>query len=462
MGKFLFDAGLNLGDKAWRVAGRNAPGAPGMRVITPDPAINDLCADVFKRVVEQITFPFGYRFRSRWLRASMDSSAAQSTESSMASLLLRHWDPTLAREILRVFFFNRTIEGRMPLVVKPFSVSHFPAYPFILYSLFKYNEITSDTEGTHELYLKYLKFSDWLVVNHKGEGGFYHHNDERWFRNDFLVRPLVETEPRAASEWNQVLSLGLNCMMVYQYRLMSRSAIVSGEHRDGRKFDNHAKKLAKFISDKFWNEKQGFYFDFVGRDMAGKPTSVGFLPLIAEAATREQAERMLQLLPATADTLCGNLAERRRNSLLLFMLIEGLNKYGLHSQAGEIAHRFAAAAAALPDAPEHFLARIIAVHCLLEYTVGYCDLGGDRMVMFPRLPGAWDGRRINIENQSRGIAVEMMSSGGRVVYTITHSGDKTASMTLNNMTYKNVFLKETTGEDTRPATAEDAPDKQVD
>lgn len=441
MGNFFVDQGMWLSNRAWRLAGRGAPGEPGLRVWLPDAALSQLVAGTLRDVADHVSFPLGYRMRGRWLRSSKNASAASSTETTFGSLLLRHWDPPLARDVLRVFFLNRSIEGRMPLTVRAFSTSNIPAYPFILTAVYKYHEITGDTEGTRELFLKYLKYSDWLVINHKGEGGLYYHNSEDWFRHDFMTRELIAAEPRMASRWSEAACVGLNAAMAYQYRLMSRAAMAAGEQRDARKLDNHAKKLTNFFNEKFWNEESGFYCDALGGELLAHVTPAGFLALAAEAPVRTRAERMIERLPALRDELLQSLIGNPKNAVLLYLMGEGLLKYGRAREASELALALATHAAAMSPAPDNYLTRIVAVHALIEHVIGYISLGPLRLALAPRLPDAWAGRPLKIENDLHANAIECeVNAQGRVVVRIAHAGIKKPEQVVENYHFHNVDL----------------------
>lgn len=421
MGKFFLDTGITLSNQAWKLTGKKTAEGAGLRLELPETPLAEMSNATVRELHERVAMPFGVRFRTRWLRAAADSAAADSTESAFASLLLRFTDPELAREVIRVFYFNRTIEGRMPLVIRPFTSSTLPAYPFTLLSLSKYHDVTSDNEGTRELFLKYLKYSDWLMIGHKGDGGLYYHNDEKWFRNDFLAQPLVQAEPQAASRWREVQSLGLNCLMAWQYRTLSRCAIGGGETRDARKLDNHARKLTGFIHDAFWNEDHKFYFDKLGGAPVLTPTAAGLLPLAAEAPTRSQAAAMVSRLNEVTDPLFGALDRWPHNAILAFLIMEGLSKYGYRDQAADMAMKLARAAAALQGARNSLLPRMIAAHAFLEFVLGFISLGPKRFLFCPRLPETWAGRpgRIAISSHNTAL-VFSLTDAGRVNASVSH------------------------------------------
>jgi hypothetical protein len=442
MGKFFLDTGITLSNQAWKLTGKKAAGEPGLKLELPEEPLEHMCSATLREVHERVAMPFGVRFRSRWLRATGDSAAADSTESAFASLLLRFTDPALAREVIRIFYLNRSLEGRMPLAIRPFTSSSLPAYPFTLLALSKYHDISLDNEGTRELFLKYLKFSDWLVINHKGDGGLYYHNDETWFRRDFLVKPLIDAEPLVATRWRDTLSLGLNCVMAWQYRILSRCAIGGGENRDARKLDNHAKKLAAFIHESFWNNDHKFYFDKLSGEPVLTPSALGLLPLAAEAATRLQAEALVSRLDQVTAPLCDTLDHAPYNAVTALLIMDGLSKYGYHTKAAALALKLARATAALQGARNSLVARTIATHALLEYVLGFVTLGPKRFVIFPRLPQSWTGKPGRIAIAPHNVALDFsLTDTGSVATSIAHPYGPDFSLSQPNNSVLNVDLQ---------------------
>lgn len=445
MKRYVLDTSINLSNRAWKLAGKTAAKPPELSLTLPDSRMTEMCADVFEQLAERVAFPFGNRFRSSWLQSSRDLSMSSSTETAFGAMLLRHWDPEAAFDILRVFFNNRSIEGRMPLSLTPFTVSGFPAYPFVLHALCKWFDTTGDSPRTRDLFRKYLKYSDWLVIYHKGEGGFYSHRDEHWFKYDFLVRPLVVADGSVAARWKDVLSVGLNSVMAYQYRLMSRAAYASGEQRDGRKLDNHAKKLSVMLHEKFWNEEAGFYFDAIGEHQARRPVISGLLPLIAEAPSRSQAARMAEKAPALTADIMQHVSTRYKDSVLLYLVSDGLGKYGMHKEASRLAFEQAAHAASIEGVPENLFQRIVAVNTLMDHVLGYFNYG-TRLVLFPRLPVEWTGRSCFIDDSAKGLKIEFtLLENSKVEYKISRDRAEPISLTIENNHFKNIDLADPAG-----------------
>jgi len=437
MGNIFLDNGISLANRAWKITGKKACRPVTLRVSLPDEKLTAMVEKTLSELAGRIAFPFGHRLRTRWMQSSRDLSASSSTETAFASMLLRHWDPELSLELLKLYFLNRSIEGKMPVAINPLTVSDFPAYPFVLLALCKYHDITGDTAGTRELFRKYLKFADWLVIYHKAEGGLYLHRDESWFRHDFLVRPLLGADPAAAANWQEVQSAGLNAAITLQYRLLSRAAFSSEETRDGRKLDNHAKKLTTILNETFWNEEKKFYMDRVSGNFAGAPGPSGFLALAAEAPIRSQAAAMIEKLPEVSTDLLTALNTYHKNSVFLYFMIDGLLKYGFNQQAAELAEKFIAAAESHPATQENLFQRIVAVNSLMDHTLGYFN-HGSRLVFAPKLPESWKGAPCRIEDNMRGLRIEfMLQDDGNVVYTVVHRGG-TLDVTVKNHGFKNV------------------------
>lgn len=148
--------------------------------------------------------------------------------------------------------------------------------------------------------------------------------------------------------------LGLNCAAALDAEMLSKMAAVLGKQEDAQRFAALAERSRKLISETLWDESRGI---FANRQRQGgfvrslSPTS--FYPLLCGAASKEQAERLLQhlndettfggdyVLPnATRDdpAFADNVYWRGRIwPNVNYMVWLGLRRYGFLEQASKLA-----------------------------------------------------------------------------------------------------------------------------
>ena len=83
------------------------------------------------------------------------------------------------------------------------------------------------------------------------------------------------------------------------------------------------------------------------------------------------------------------------------------------------------------------------MHILLEYIIGFIDLGPNRFVLFPRMPGAWQNSKIYLEIKARSFALEgMFREDGTLECTATHPSGAPVPVSTKNFQFTNVVLVE--------------------
>jgi hypothetical protein len=216
------------------------------------------------------------------------------------------------------------------------------------------------------------------------------HDDYEWLRGNYYDRLVkyvdkwfsYDSDHNGLPVWNSADAAGtdnqwsragalssfeiegvdLASYLIRELRAMS----VIAEHlklkEDSKAFDKHADQVAKLINSVFWDEKEGMYFD--RNEKTGKrvyvKSATNFMPLFAGAATPERAKRTIHdhLLNPSEFWLSYPVASYAKTepdyyqgshnecnwrgptwAPTNYMIFQGLQRYGYHAEARELATR---------------------------------------------------------------------------------------------------------------------------
>lgn len=162
-----------------------------------------------------------------------------------------------------------------------------------------------------------------------------------------------DTSTRFWGAGKDLIPVDLNACL-YRYEAdFAKFAEMGGNNHDAEMWRNKMEERNRRMNELFWNEKEGFYFDY---NLATKKqdilrTLAGFYPLWAGAASPEQAKRVVANL-AHFET-SGGLANTEKIPWKKrqwdwpngwpgqqYIAIAGLRRYGFHSEAERIATKW--------------------------------------------------------------------------------------------------------------------------
>lgn len=151
---------------------------------------------------------------------------------------------------------------------------------------------------------------------------------------------------RCDDRWLEHLPVDLNSILYSRERDLAHFHRVLGSEERAAEWDARAEARRQTMLDLFWDEAQGFFFDydFVHGVRSPHPSLAGFYPLWAGWATPEQAARAVRdWLPkfALAGGLVTTLVERAGRQWaypngwapLQWIVVEGLERYGFSAEA---------------------------------------------------------------------------------------------------------------------------------
>jgi len=216
------------------------------------------------------------------------------------------------------------------------------------------------------------------------------HDDYEWLRGNYYNRLVkyidkwfsYDSDHNGLPVWNSADAAGtdnqwsragalssfeiegvdLASYLIRELRAMSVIAAHLNLKEDSKAFDKHGDQVAELINLAFWDEKQGMYFD--RNEKTGKrvyvKSATNFMPLFAGAATRERAKRTIHehLLNPDEFWLAYPVASYAKTepdyyqgshnecnwrgstwAPTNYMIFQGLQRYGYHAEARELATR---------------------------------------------------------------------------------------------------------------------------
>lgn len=276
-------------------------------------------------------------------------------DSAFISLIWRYWDSAVALDVLRSVVLAR--EGdKLQHVVADFVRSEFTQPPLIAWALVRTDLYLSlGNSELREFYVALKAYNGWLNRNRQLPCGLYY-----WLHP---YESGVENSPRFSSRDEKTLSdtrhfaaPDFSSYMVLQCEALVRMAAVLAEPDDQQHFADEAARIRRLMEKWLWHEGDGLYFDWDTRAQRHirSRTIACLLPLAAGVPSPERLRR-----------LCGAIMDANRFGCLIplpsvaredpdfekdmwrgpvwintaFLVLEGLRRYGCHSQYCDLAWR---------------------------------------------------------------------------------------------------------------------------
>ncbi len=196
----------------------------------------------------------------------------------------------------------------------------------------------------------------------------------KWFSYDSDHNGLPEWNSADAAgtdnQWSragalssfQVEGVDLASYLIRELRAMAVIATALGNKADATAFNQHGDEVVKQINSTFWDEKRGMYFDRNVKtgQLVNVLSATSFTPLYAGATTPERAKRMIHdhLLNPAEFWLAYPVASYAKTepdyyqgthnecnwrgptwAPTNYMIFQGLQAYGFHTEARELARR---------------------------------------------------------------------------------------------------------------------------
>jgi alpha,alpha-trehalase len=155
--------------------------------------------------------------------------------------------------------------------------------------------------------------------------------------------------PRCSERWLDHVQVDLNSIMHVRETDIASFYRLLGQHQAAAHWQHRAEARVATMQDVFWDETQGYYFDFDYQTQSRNPypSLAGFYPLWAGIATPEQAARVVEHwlpkfecaggLQTALESKAGfQWAAPNGWSPLQWLVVSGLERYGYHAHAKRI------------------------------------------------------------------------------------------------------------------------------
>ncbi|MCL4523589.1 MAG: hypothetical protein M1453_06875 [Acidobacteria bacterium] len=233
---------------------------------------------------------------------------------SLSMLSYVFMDAASAQNSQRVFVERQAPSGYIAYRVGPYVNVTFPvggeetsSAPFFAWTNWEIYAISRDKKFLDEAYRASAAYAEYMLRTRNKDGDgilvWGGHAVLECVRDEFgVIWQLFGHTPESPKK---VKSLDLSTMMVMEMRSLAKMAGALGKSDDARRWTERADKLAELIRTRMWDEQDGFFYN-LARDSGAFTTKdgislkrkeiIGFLPMWAGIATKEQAARLVKHL----------------------------------------------------------------------------------------------------------------------------------------------------------------------
>jgi len=296
---------------------------------------------------------------------------------SLSMLSYVFMDAASAQDSQRIFIERQSPSGYIAYRVGPYVTKTFPvageetsSAPFFAWTNWEIYKAARDQTFLEEAYRASAAYADYMLRTRDKDGDgmlvWGGHAVLECVRDEFgVIWQLFGHTPESPKK---VKALDLTAMMVMETRSLAKMADALGKADEAREWKRRADQLAELVRTRMWDEKDGFFYN-LARDTGTFQTKdgislrrkeiIGFLPMWAGIATKEQAARLVKHLtspesfwrrfgvPTLAaddpyyDPYVFKCCQWNGAVWLLwdYMVFRGLLDYGYRKEAAELARR---------------------------------------------------------------------------------------------------------------------------
>ncbi len=296
---------------------------------------------------------------------------------SLSMLSYVFMDAASAQDSQRIFIERRSPSGYIAYRIGPYVTVTFPvggeetsSAPFFAWTNWEVFQVSRDMKFLAEAYRASAAYAEYMLrTRDKDRDGLLvwgGHAVLECVRDEFgVIWQLFGHTPESPKK---VKSLDLSTMMVMEMRSLAHMARALGKSDEARGWTERADRLAGLIRTRMWDEQDGFFYN-LARDSGAFTTKdgvslkrkeiIGFLPMWAGIATKEQAARLVEhltnpqrfwrrygvpTLAADDPYYNGNVTKccQWNGAVWLlwdYMVFRGLLNYGYRKEAEELARR---------------------------------------------------------------------------------------------------------------------------
>lgn len=247
----------------------------------------------------------------------------QVLHESLSMMAYAYLAPHSAQESQRVYMEQQGEDGLIAYRHGPRGPQTYPhkgepttSAPFYSWINWEVYQVSRDKDFLKDAYQSGVQYTQWLFENRDDdqdgtfEWGPYGiiENVRDWYNAVFQVSAERYLDVDKEDISDELECLDLSLMVCNEMRSLSKMAKELGKEKEAQKWHNKAEKLASLINERMWDEDTQFYYNINAKDHSFKFMSrnlkrqeiIGFLPLWAEVAPRERAEKLIQHLTDTS------------------------------------------------------------------------------------------------------------------------------------------------------------------
>jgi hypothetical protein len=230
---------------------------------------------------------------------------------SLVMLAYALMDGASAQDSQRLFITRQSPSGYIAYRIGPYVLRTFPhdgeetsSAPFFAWTNWEIFRLTRDTKFLEEAYRASAAYAEYMLRTRDKDGDgllvWGGHAVLECVRDGFgVIWQLFGHTPESPKK---VKSLDLSTMMVSEMRSLSRMAEALGKRDAAAAWSQRAARMADLIRTKMWDAEDGFFYN-LARDSGAFATRdgvslkrreiIGFLPMWAGVAAKEQAARLV-------------------------------------------------------------------------------------------------------------------------------------------------------------------------
>lgn len=192
---------------------------------------------------------------------------------------------------------------------KEMSTTSAPFFSWINWEIYK---VSKDKKFLEDAYKSGVRYTNWLIdnrdVNKDGmfEWGPYGiiENVRDWYNAVFQVSAERYLDVDKEDISDELDCLDLTLMMIKEMKSLSKMAEELGKPDESKMWKEKADRTAELVNKFMWDKEKEFYFSinkkdhsfkFLTRDLR-REEIIGFLPLWAEAASKDRAAKLVEKL----------------------------------------------------------------------------------------------------------------------------------------------------------------------
>jgi hypothetical protein len=216
-------------------------------------------------------------------------------------------DPAGAMDSQRFFAMRQDTDGYIPYRIGPYlnetietNGQRTTSAPWYAWTNWEVFSITHDRSFLEQMYASSKRLYRWYTTHRDRDGdGLCEWGGDAVLESVRDARVAVWDE---VADPTEVEALDLNCMLVMEAKSLAEMARELGLLDEAADFRMEAEKRAENIRDTMWDEETGFFYH-ISRDHHGftihhsndlkRKEIIGFLPLWAGIATKQQAARLI-------------------------------------------------------------------------------------------------------------------------------------------------------------------------